>query len=82
MALASLGITRWEGFGMTTTGAGAPGASALLQHLTRYPEDLRDVRRLRRRYRLSTLEMARALAKLPQVERKPVGREEGSGSPS
>jgi hypothetical protein len=63
-----------------TTGAGASGASAFLQHLTRYPEDLRDIRRLRRRYRLSTLEVARALARITPVERKPPNRDEGERS--
>jgi hypothetical protein len=58
-----------------TTNAGASGASAFLQHLTQYPEDLRDIRRLRRRYRLSQLELAHALASLPLPE-KNAGREE------
>lgn len=53
-----------------TIEAGASGASAFLQHLSLYPEDLRDIRRLRRRYRLSQLELARALAGLSQPDKK------------
>jgi hypothetical protein len=62
-----------------TTEAGASGASAFLRHLTRYPEDLRDIRRLGRRYRLSPLDLARALARFPQPEGQ-VGREEAEPS--
>lgn len=64
-----------------TTGAGAPGASAFLQHLTRYPEDLRDIRRLGRRYRLSSLDLARILKRLPTSELK-ASREEREQVPT
>ena len=57
-----------------TTEAGASGASACLQHLTRYPVDLRDIRRLGRRYRLSTLDLVHVLKKLPARELKVVTR--------
>jgi hypothetical protein len=65
-----------------TTGAGAPGASAFLQHLTRYPEDLRDIRRLGRRYRLSSLDLARVLKRLPTPDLKVVSRDEREPSSS
>ena len=70
-----------EGLGMTTE-AGASGASAFLQHLTRYPEDLCDIRRLGRRYRLSTLDLARVLKKLPAREIKVVSRGERERTPT
>lgn len=44
------------------------GSSALLDHLLRFPEDLRDIRRLRRRFRLSALDLSRVLAHLPRRE--------------
>lgn len=58
-------------------GAGASGSAAFLQHLSRYPEDLRDIRRLRRRYRLSILEVTRALARIPAPERRAQNRDGG-----
>jgi hypothetical protein len=64
-----------------TTGAGAPGASAFLQHLTRYPEDLRDIRRLGRRYRLSALDLARIMKRIPASELK-TSREERERLPT
>ena len=64
-----------------TTEAGASGASAALQHLTRYPEDLRDIRRLRRRYRLSTHDLADVLKRLPARELKVVSRGERERTP-
>jgi hypothetical protein len=36
-------------------------SAAFIRHLTRFPEDLRDIRRLQRKFRLSAVESARAL---------------------
>src|SRR5215470_2501187 len=36
--------------GMTTNESSTPNRSALIQHLARFPEDLRDIRRLQRRF--------------------------------
>jgi hypothetical protein len=46
---------------MTTEQNASPRAVDLIQHLTRFPEDLRDIRRLQRRFGLSSAEAARAL---------------------
>ena len=46
---------------MTTNESSSPNRSALIQHLVRFPEDLRDIRRLQRRFRLTAMEAARAL---------------------
>ena len=46
---------------MTTEESGKLDRSALIRHLARFPEDLRDIRRLQRRFQLSALEVARAL---------------------
>ena len=40
---------------------------ALIEHLARFPEDLRDIRRLQRRYALTTAEVALALESLRRV---------------
>lgn len=39
----------------------AANSTALILHLARFPEDLRDIRRLQRRFGLSADEVARAL---------------------
>ena len=46
---------------MTTEHDTLPRTAGLIQHLLRFPEDLRDIRRLQRRFGLSTAEVARAL---------------------
>lgn len=46
---------------MTTEENRAPRSAELIQHLDRFPEDLRDIRRLQRRFGLSAPEVARAL---------------------
>lgn len=46
---------------MTTEQNGTVRAADLIQHLLRFPEDLRDIRRLQRRFGLSSAEVARAL---------------------
>lgn len=46
---------------MTTEQNGTVRSADLIQHLLRFPEDLRDIRRLQRRFALSTAEVARAL---------------------
>jgi hypothetical protein len=51
---------------MTTEENKHAGDSALVQHLLRFPEDLRDIRRLQRRFRLSSREVARALDEWPK----------------
>jgi len=53
---------------MTSQHAGGPRAADLIHHLTRFPEDLRDIRRLQRRYGLSAPEVARALETLGVAE--------------
>jgi len=40
---------------------------ALIEHLARFPEDLRDIRRLQRRYALTAAEVALALESLRRV---------------
>lgn len=40
---------------------------ALIEHLVRFPEDLRDIRRLQRRYGLTAVEVALALESLRRV---------------
>jgi hypothetical protein len=46
---------------MTTEQNGALRSADLIQHLLQFPEDLRDIRRLQRRFGLSAAEVARAL---------------------
>jgi hypothetical protein len=46
---------------MTTEQTGTARSAELLQHLLRFPEDLRDIRRLQRRFGLSSAEVSRAL---------------------
>jgi hypothetical protein len=46
---------------MTTEQNASPRAFDFIQHLLRFPEDLRDIRRLQRRFGLSANEVARAL---------------------
>ncbi|MEW6268456.1 MAG: hypothetical protein AB1689_04060 [Thermodesulfobacteriota bacterium] len=46
---------------MTASAERATNSLALVHHLVRFPEDLRDIRRLQRRFRLSADEAARAL---------------------
>lgn len=46
---------------MTTNESSSPNRSALIRHLVRFPEDLRDIRRLQRRFRLTAIDVARAL---------------------
>jgi len=46
---------------MTTNESSSPNRSALIRHLARFPEDLRDIRRLQRRFRLTAIDVARAL---------------------
>jgi len=46
---------------MTASAERATNSRALIHHLDRFPEDLRDIRRLQRRFRLSVAEVARAL---------------------
>jgi hypothetical protein len=46
---------------MTASAERATNSVALIHHLARFPEDLRDIRRLQRRFRLSAAEVARAL---------------------
>lgn len=46
---------------MTTEQNSPPRTRELIQHLARFPEDLRDIRRLQRRFGLSSNEVARAL---------------------
>ena len=58
------------------------GSSALLEHLMRFPEDLRDIRRLRRRFRLSSLDLSRVLADLPRRDDTAAGgADAGKGAP-
>jgi hypothetical protein len=46
---------------MTTDQRGTVRSADLIQHLQQFPEDLRDIRRLQRRFGLSVAEVARAL---------------------
>jgi hypothetical protein len=46
---------------MSTDPTTLPRSAELLRHLTRFPEDLRDIRRLQRRFGLSAAEVAVAL---------------------
>jgi len=46
---------------MTTEQNSPPRTHDFIQHLVRFPEDLRDIRRLQRRFGLSSSEVARAL---------------------
>jgi hypothetical protein len=46
---------------MTTEQNGTVRSADLIQHLLRFPEDLRDIRRLQRRFGLTAAEVARAL---------------------
>ena len=46
---------------MTTEQKRMPRAADFVQHLLRFPEDLRDIRRLQRRFGLSAAEVAHAL---------------------
>lgn len=46
---------------MTTEQKATPRTRDFIQHLERFPEDLRDIRRLQRRFGLSSNEAARAL---------------------
>ena len=46
---------------MTTDTTEMRRSSDLLSHLNRFPEDLRDIRRLQRRFGLSSAEVAAAL---------------------
>jgi hypothetical protein len=55
------GIDDTEEERMTTNEGRSPNSTALIQHLVRFPEDLRDIRRLQRRFRLTAMEAARAL---------------------
>lgn len=59
------------GFGrmpkMTEQQSRSTKSVALIEHLARFPEDLRDIRRLQRRYALSASEVAVALETLRRV---------------
>ncbi len=44
------------------------GSLALANHLMQFPEDLRDIRRLQKRFRTSPAEAARALERWRTVE--------------
>lgn len=46
---------------MTTEQKATPRTRDFIQHLVRFPEDLRDIRRLQRRFGLTSSEAARAL---------------------
>jgi hypothetical protein len=46
---------------MNTEGNAMRRSAELLSHLERFPEDLRDIRRLQRRFALSAGEVARTL---------------------
>lgn len=46
---------------MTSDSTVARRCAALVGHLDRFPEDLRDIRRLQRRFALTTVEVAAAL---------------------
>jgi hypothetical protein len=46
---------------MTGESTLARRSAALVSHLERFPEDLRDIRRLQRRFSLTTVEVAAAL---------------------
>jgi hypothetical protein len=49
---------------MTEQQSRSTKSMALIEHLARFPEDLRDIRRLQRRYALSAAEVALALESL------------------
>jgi hypothetical protein len=46
---------------MTTAQNPSRKTDALMEHLARFPEDLRDIRRLQRRYAMTTEEVSVAL---------------------
>jgi hypothetical protein len=46
---------------MTTAENSSRKSDALIEHLARFPEDLRDIRRLQRRYGMTAEEVALAL---------------------
>jgi hypothetical protein len=46
---------------MTTAQPPSSKSDALIEHLVRFPEDLRDIRRLQRRYAMTSKEVALAL---------------------
>lgn len=46
---------------MTTEQNPTPRSAEFIRHLLQFPEDLRDIRRLQRRFGLSSAEVARAL---------------------
>jgi hypothetical protein len=46
---------------MTTSKDSSTRSLAFIEHLVRFPEDLRDIRRLQRQFRLTAAEAARAL---------------------
>ena len=46
---------------MTSESTVARRSAALVSHLDRFPEDLRDIRRLQRQFAMTTVEVAAAL---------------------
>ena len=54
-----------------TTNESSPNRSALIQHLVRFPEDLRDIRRLQRRFRVTAMEAARAIDAVDFLTKEP-----------
>ena len=54
---------------MTTSTRARPESLAFIRHLDRFPADLRDIRRLQRKFRLTVPEAARALSFWEERER-------------